>query len=332
MKTHRFGKKLVIIGITALAIGALFWLSANIPSVSLRLKAAGTLINLVIPQGKWRPLNIFTREPVQKEYSIESSSGHRLIIRIYQKPKTVSSPALLIYTPFIGEGLDDYRLVNLAETFSRSGFTAVTVLRQEDRLVVSQKDIEDIISAAIFIKNNPDVKISKFGLLGISYGSGPAIIASADKRIKDWVGFIVSFGGYYNFQEVLEFVAGEKSHPYAREILEKTVQYYGTDEKTFLQGAEFEKLKRDLSPANVIDELGADFFIVHSVDDSFIPHTQSAKLAGAVSGRLPTHFTLTSIFEHGSYKKPTFENLRKYYFPSLTDLYKLLFAFLSKTL
>lgn len=328
----RFSKKLAIIGIAALVTGALFWLSANIPSVSLRLKAAGTLINLTIPQGKWRPLDIFTREPVRKEYSIESSSGRRLIVRIYQKPKTVLSPALLIYTPFIGEGLDDYRLVNLVETLSRNGFTVATVWRQEDRLIVSQKDIEDIISAAIFIKNNPVVKISKFGLLGISYGSGPAIIASADKRIKDWVDFIVSFGGYYSFQEALEFVAGEESHPYAREILEKTVQYYGADEKTFLQGAEFEKLKRDLSPANVIDELEVDFFIIHSLDDPFIPHNQSIKLAGAVSGRLPAHFTLTSIFEHGSYKKPNFENLRKYYFPSLKDLYELLFAFFSKTL
>lgn len=332
MRTHRVGKKLAITGAAVLIVGALFWLSANTPSISLRLKTAGALVNLVVPQGKWRPLNIFTRKPVQKEYLIESSSGRRLIIRVYQGSKTAPSPAVLVYTPFIGEGLDDYRLVNLAETFSRSGFAAVTVGRLEERLVVSRKDSEDIISAAIFIKNNPDIKISKFGLFGISYGSGPAIIASADKRIKDWVDFVVSFGGYYSFQETVEFAAGEQSHHYARAILEKNVEYYGTDKETFLQGIEFDELKRDLSPANVVDELEANFFIVHSVDDSFIPHTQSIKLAGAVSGRLPTYFTLTSIFEHGSYKKLTFENLRKHYFPDLTSLYDLLFAFFSKTL
>jgi hypothetical protein len=42
-------------------------------------------------------------------------------------------------------------------------------------------------------------------MLGISYGAGPMLLASADSRIRDKVSVVVSFGGYYNLRDVMLF-------------------------------------------------------------------------------------------------------------------------------
>ncbi len=320
---------ILAIVVMTVAFSFYFW-----PQISLGLKTVGVTINLLIPKGNWRPLELFTKKPIREEFFIESSSGRKLTLNIYQPKKSQElKTAIIIYTPFIGAGLDDFRLVNLANTFARAGFIVAVPWRSEDHLIISTKDAEDVISVALFLKNKSELKTNKIGLWGISYGNGPMIVASVDSRIKDFISFIVSFAGYYDFQSALEFVVSGDSDPYAKEILNKTLKYYNTDEETFLRGTEFEKLKKGLSPSSLIDQLTADFFITHSIDDRYIPYTESIKLADALrlrSGQVT--FALTTVFEHGAYKKFNFENVRRHYLPSVADFYKFLFVLISKHL
>lgn len=334
-------KRIIILTV----ILALTFIFPFLPPISLRLKTIGVSFNLLIPQGAWRPLELLIRDPIQEEYQIQSTSGRALTVRVYrpQSRAKKSRTAMIIYTPFIGGGLDDPRLVNLAETFTRAGFITAVPWRDEDRLVIGVKDVDDIISTALFIINKQELNVDAFGFFGISYGNGPMIAAAADERIRDAVDFIVSFGGYYDFQNALEFVStgiyaykdiasSREPHPYAREIAVKTLEYYNTDTQTLLNAPEFEQLRQALSPSRYVSALKADFFIMHSTDDPYISYTESMRLADALGSRLPVTFALTTLFEHGTYKPLTFGNILRHYLPSLGDFYNFIFTLLAKYL
>jgi len=330
-------KKIIIIVILIVIIAIFLF-----PNVSLSLKSIGASINLIIPSGDWRPLEIFTKDPVKEEHIIDSISGRTLTLHVYKlKESPPESPALIIYTPFIGGGLEDQRLVNLLKTFARLGFITAAPLRSEGSLVVSKKDIDDVISSVTFFEENPSFDIKSYGLFGISYGSGPVIIAADDPRISHLVDFVVSFGGYFELQNLLEFIAsGEYSYkdisdktepdPYAHQILEETLDYYDTDRQTMINTPKFAKLKYDLSPSNFINQPQTDFLIIHSTDDNFIPYTESMRLYDALRDQASVQFVLTNALEHGTYKKLNFQNIRQAYLPSAADFYKLIYRLLSE--
>jgi fermentation-respiration switch protein FrsA (DUF1100 family) len=328
-------KKLLLIFLSLL-VGILF-----LPPISLRLKALATVMNLLIPAGEWRPLQIFTKTPSKELETIQSASGRTLDVHI-STPARKTDAAMIIYTPFIGGGAEDLRLVNLAETFARAGFVVATPFRREEPLIVSTKDTEDIVSTALFLKNEVGLSIDRLGFFGISYGNGPAIAASVDPRVKNSAHFVVSFGGFYDLENALHFIrTGEFSyqdlsgklepHSYAKEILSRTIAQYHMTEAEFLKSEALANLIEKLSPSKVVKQITADLFVVHSTDDLYIPYTESMRLYDALRQRpkTTTLLALTTAFEHGTYKPPTFRNFREHYLPSFTSFYKLVYHLLA---
>ena len=333
-------KKVVLI----LAFAVIFAALLFSPPVLLRLKTLATVINLLIPSGDWRPLQIFTKPPATELKVIQSTSGRTLDIHRYL-PARKADVAMIIYTPFIGGGAEDMRLVNLAQTFARAGFIVATPFRREKPLVISTKDTEDIVSTALALKNEFGLPIVNLGLFGISYGNGPAIAASVDPRLKELVHFVVSFGGFYDLENALRFIrTGEyayqeirgrlEPHEYAKEILAKTIAHYNMTEAEFLKSETLATLIEKLSPSKVIKQVAADLFVVHSTDDPYIPYTESMKLYDELRRRPEaiTILALTTAFEHGTYKPASLENLRRHYWPSFKDFYTLLYQLLAKHL
>lgn len=315
-----------------------------IPEALLRLKTIATAINLLIPQGDWRPLQVFTREPISEDEVITSLSGRKLAIQLW-RPKNITKktvPGIVIYTPFIHGGRDDQRIINLALTFARAGFLVAAPWRSEDPFIINLKDIEDVVSTVFFLRRDARLKLNHCGLFGISVGNGPVLAAAADPRIRESVSFIISFAGYYDVQNVLQFIrTGRYSYksirgraepdPYAREILAKALDFYNsTSVESLLNDPEFKKLVQVLSPCSFIDQLKAEFFIIHSSDDIMIPYTESLRLADALRDRVPVHFAQTNVFEHGTYRKFSFRNILHYYLPSMTEFLRLLSSLLSR--
>jgi hypothetical protein len=299
------------------------------PEALLRLKTIATAINLLIPQGDWRPLQVFTREPISEDEVITSLSGRKLAVQLW-RPKNITKqtvPGIVIYTPFIHGGRDDQRHVNLALTFARAGFLVAAPWRSEDPFIINLKD---------------RLKLNHCGLFGISVGNGPIVAAAADPRIRESVSFIISFAGYYDVQNVLQFIrTGRYSYksisgraepdPYAREILTKALDFYNRcSVESLLNDPEFKKLVRLLSPCSFIDQLKAEFFIIHSSDDIMIPYTESLRLADALRDRVPVHFAQTNVFEHGTYRKLSFRNILHCYLPSITEFLRLVYSLLSR--
>lgn len=317
---------------------------SQISPVSVRLKTLGVAINLLIPEGNWRPLEIFTSAPVREEHIIESPSGRTLTAHLY-RPKSLlqkAPSAMVIYTPFAGGGLDDPRLINILKTFAQAGFITAIPWRTEDALVVSEKDIDDIVSTVNFLKQQQSLGISSFGILGISYGAGPAIAAAHEPEIKDLVRFIISFGGYYDLENTLDFIftgsfeykdaSGKlEPDPYTYEVLEKTLAHFGLKRERLKNSPEFQKTRERISPRHIVGQTRAEYFIMHSTNDTLIPYTESMRLSDALKEKgASVHFALVSAFEHGVYKKLNFENFRRYYLPSFRDFYNFLYAIISK--
>ncbi len=352
------------------------WLARETSAGRAAVMTPVVFLNVMVQTGEWRPLNLVTRRPTVEEHAIESPSGRKLTLRIWiprpllgLKPGT-RTPAALIYTPFIGGGLEDPRLVNLADAFSRAGIASLTLWDDDDSLVASERDIQDVVAAFQFLAAHPAVRREALGLVGISYGNGPVILAAADPAIREDVRFIVSHAGYYNLENVLRFImTGEyeygeirgKAEPnrYGHEILSRTLERLGVDDaaaKAFTESPkDFEKnlralpklreLAQHLSPARVIGELRADrIYLIHATDDTFIPYTESMRLRDAFTrqnfaeqnlggrARLTTvRFQLIDVFEHGTPRKPTLENLRRYWIPNFAKAVGFLYTLLRET-
>jgi hypothetical protein len=334
------------------AIALILLISAGalaLPPIKQRLLAAAVTVNLLIPEGAWRPLQLLTRQPTRYDDPIASLSGRQLTIRMYSPAQPVASQTqtgMVIYTPFIGGGLDDPRLVNLAETFARAGFVVAVPWRESEVLTVNRNDKEDVISTILFLQKsvitpeNQLVPIERIGLFGISYGNGPVVAAVADKRVRQMVPFIISLNGYYDLTHAIEFIRtgqysyrdiieSRQSDPYTREVLVNTLAAYQYDDlDSFLVSAEFAELHQTLSPSQLIGQLDTEVFIIHSTDDTYIPYTESLHFRDAVSGQLPVTFALTDVISHGTYRPFTVANLQRYYLPAVRDFYRLVLQLL----
>ncbi|MCH7828490.1 hypothetical protein IH982_01310 [Patescibacteria group bacterium] len=327
----------------------------KIPQVATAFKTGALWINMAIPEGDWRPLDLFTPAPVLKKHSIESESLRTLTMHLYLPAGKDRAGAIIIYTPFVGGGIEDARLVNVAKSFSRAGFAVLLSSRTGDELIMSAKDIQDVVSLFLFLEKHPKVNPGRIGLLGISYGAGPVIIAAADLRIRDRVHFVMSMSGYYDFKNSLRFiVTGQYSYKdirgqseplaFTQEILKNSLEHHGINGELFesfiSQPNRFEELFQDspeiqefglqLSPLRVIDDIKARFFIIHSTEDLLIPHTESMRLADALQDKVPVSFALLSLLEHGQPKPFTMKNITRYYVPSLADSYVFLYKLLKE--
>lgn len=307
-----------------------------LPPVALRVKSIAVTINLIVPDGVWRPYELFTKKPLREEHRFVSTSGRDLVLQTHIPARRGhTAPAMIIYTPLIGEGINDNRLTNLADTFAQAGFVVAIPWRSTEHLVVGPKDTQDIVSTIQFLKENKELNISDVGLFGISYGNGPVIAAAADDAVKEDISFVVSFAGYYETDNLLGFIdTGTFEYgdirgtlvpdPYTYEVLGNTLTFYDTTTNTLLNDPAYKKFRDELSPAQYVSGLDIDFYIIHSIGDTTIPYTESLRLADSVDARVPGHFSLNSTFEHGKYKDLTLTNIRKHYLPSFFDFYRII--------
>ncbi len=275
-------------------------------------------LNLLVPEGSWRPLAWVTREPLIEKHEVLSSSGKTLQVDVYQPAGKRVETAMVIYTPLIGGGVEDKRLVNLAETFARAGLLVAVPGREGDPLLISSADTEDIVTTVEWLGNNKEVR--SFGLFGISYGSGPTMAAAVDERIEAEVDFVVSLNGYYDLKNVIDFAnSGEADlHEYVLEVVQANAEAVGVGPKALTASKEFKSLREELSPMSHLGELTGSLFIIHSKADRFIPYTESLQLNEARSGG-KTDLVLTDVIDHGNYKPMTWNNLWKFYRPAVVD-------------
>ena len=190
-------KKIIVLSLLVI-FGILFTAQTKRAAVSLLI-----LADIVRPPGK-AIMGKFIDGPSVKRVNI-SSGGRSLHADVYlPKEKGIHFPLVIVHgvNP---TGKDDEQLVLLANDLARAGFLVVVPdLEGMKALRIRVSDAEDVLQSYLYVSRLKDVS-HYGGMLGISYGAGPMLLASADPRIRDKISVVATFGGYYDLRNVMLF-------------------------------------------------------------------------------------------------------------------------------
>ena len=163
------------------------------------------LLTEVLPQVPIKPLASLGN-PIRQERTTYSGADPALVGDLYVPVGEGPYGAILIYLGIASPADDPYAQA-LVRGLAQQG--TVVLIHQSRRMeagIIDPSEIEGIIEALHYLRERPDVDRERMGILGFSVGSGLALRAAADPRIRDDVAFVHSFGGYFDAANVLSAV------------------------------------------------------------------------------------------------------------------------------
>ncbi len=130
--------------------------------------------------------------------------------RIYhpiRKDKT-SLPGIYLQHGLSISGIDDHRIIDLAENLAHCGFSVITPeLEEVKNLVLTIDTIDNIESVGIELSENKSWFDGKrFGFFSISFSSGLGLIACSRENLASRVSSFMAVGGYCDFLDTFPFV------------------------------------------------------------------------------------------------------------------------------
>jgi len=92
----------------------------------------------------------------------------------------------------------------MARALARAGFVVLAPdLPGLRAFQLAESDVRMVVDAVKAMENTVP---GRLGILGFSFGAGPALLAAADPVIRDRVALVGSFGGYWDLTHVIVFV------------------------------------------------------------------------------------------------------------------------------
>ena len=163
--------------------------AADIPGAAVTLANART--------------HAYTREP---DTTIPTRVGN-IPARQY-KPGSGFRRTVLLMPGVHRDGIDESRLVGLAEDMAATGYNVVTVAAPDLQKFKITPEVTDVIEDAIrWTSEQPQFRTDgKIGVLGISFTGGLAIVAAGRESIRDRVAFVMSFGGHGDLSRALHYL------------------------------------------------------------------------------------------------------------------------------
>ncbi len=190
--------------LTAIALAGLLFLAW--PVVWDTILSGVLLVQVAMPL-RPGPLHTITQAPVRQSVTFPGG-GREMLATLYRPPRGGPGTGIILVHGVNESGKDDERIVWLADLMARAGFTVLTPdFLGFKSLTVRTSDVEELVASIRYLAaRSEDVAPGAVGLIGFSYGAGPTIIAAADRRVRDAVRFVVSFGGYFDMLNVITFV------------------------------------------------------------------------------------------------------------------------------
>ncbi len=152
------------------------------------------------------------RSVMPREITYQNASGEQRLADLYRSPHKADAPLLILMPGASPGGRRDARLQMLANALAFAGFTVLfPEFPNLKKLRISAADAEILADALIFASQGSEkeaLRPGKVGLLAISYGVGPAVLALRQASVQDKVGFWVGIGGYHDLPALLTYLAG----------------------------------------------------------------------------------------------------------------------------
>jgi dienelactone hydrolase len=113
-----------------------------------------------------------------------------------------SATVLIVIPGLHPNGIFDPRFVGFANTCAEAGFQVIAPDIEDYRhFRLSESTFDKALAVMEELPAVLDLRNRRVGVLGISYGSGPAFLIAAKHKID----FVVSIGGYYSLEHAIEF-------------------------------------------------------------------------------------------------------------------------------
>jgi hypothetical protein len=199
-------------------------------------------------------------------------------------PRTLRAPTPLVLVPgATPAGKDDPRARRAARLLARMGFdVTLPTIPGLTRGRLRPDDARPVVHA-LEAAARPSVVVA------VSVGSGPALLAAADPRVRDRVALVLSLGGYASASELVRFyltgaygygsATGHRQHD-----PDLVRAFVDANDDLLADPAQLPALLDALSPVRIAREVAADVVLVHDRDDPVVPYTESVRLADARPG------------------------------------------------
>jgi hypothetical protein len=150
----------------------------------------------------WRA-SAFERED---GFSVPTRAGE-VPARFYRPGGRVGRTVLLM--PGVHrDGINEARLVGLAEDLAATGFGVLTIAAPDLQKFKITPQVTDVIEDAVkWASAQPQyAPDGKVGLLGISFSGGLSVVAAGRDSIREKVAFVLSFGGHGDLARVMHYL------------------------------------------------------------------------------------------------------------------------------
>jgi acetyl esterase/lipase len=196
---------LIVRGALALAFIACLLLTVT-PTGRAGVRAA-LLLPALLTATEPPPL-LIAGDPIRHTQRSIASQDGPVYLDIYA-PTTPTPPIPgarqgLLLISGVGDNRGVPQLVNLAQSLARSGvvvMTATTDTLMSYTLVPATVDA--MVQATLALQQTPGVNSRDVGIVGLSAGGALGAMAAADPRIRDTLGFVLTFGGYFDATNLL---------------------------------------------------------------------------------------------------------------------------------
>ena len=146
----------------------------------------------------------FTDEPLRHRVHFPTSGGASEA-EVYRLPDGNPRPAVVLSTGVVTKGFSDPRVVNLGNALSRAGIVVMIYWSPEMALrhQLNADEPDKLVSAYLYLAEQDYVDPERVGIGGFSAGAAFALIAAADRRIRDRISLVNVFGPYFDAETLL---------------------------------------------------------------------------------------------------------------------------------
>ncbi|HET6318485.1 MAG TPA: hypothetical protein VFG86_18685 [Chloroflexota bacterium] len=215
--------------------------------------------------------------------------------------------------------------MHFANALARLG--VVVMLPQSSGLTAERltfDEVDALRQSLVLLARQEDVDPQQVGLVGLSAAGGLSIVAAGQPDLRDRVRFVNSFGSYYDASSLLLDVASRSIEVDGQEAAwqpeERTQEVValsladanGPELRELFSGTSRARAKeliarlppslkgrlRAISPATYLDAITARVYLMHDVNDTFIPFTESRAMVNADGNGVVKRYTEFEIFAH----------------------------------
>jgi dienelactone hydrolase len=188
--------------VLAFALGLAFFLALPYFDALGFIVRAADLPGTAASLASWRT----TPYARDADFTVPTRAG-AIPARFYRPSRQTRRTVLLI--PGVHrDGINESRLVGLAEDLAATGFGVLTVAAPDLQRFKITPAVTDVIEdAAKWTADQSQYRTDgKIGILGISFSGGLSIVAAGRDSIRDRIAFVMSFGGHGDLARAMHYL------------------------------------------------------------------------------------------------------------------------------